>query len=187
MGGLSETLTEDTTMTRSHDATYFPDLSPRVSPDVSGIRVLAVGWLGPDTEFVTGDLDAPFLLRLFAVATRFCTLADRSYGGCPICGASYSDGPVYPEKLAISFPGPGIGSYHFCKSEIWIKESDDTYWSAPDLILHHMVFHRYQPPERFKRAVLAINGRERWEADELAERCGVEWRASYGDGPFAPR
>lgn len=114
---------------------YFPDLG-RESMVASGPHVRAVGWLHPAHPFTTGEVPAEFLTCLKQFVGGWGASADALYFGayagihiCEFCGKAY-----------------GVGNFGV--------PADDLLYIAPEMIVHYIEVHGYQPPAEFITAVL---------------------------------
>jgi hypothetical protein len=107
-----------------------------------GLDPLGVGWLQRSQPFPTGPVSGPFLAALLP----FCyeenvVCAVPVARRCPLCNEV-----VLPIERDDHTAHPGTG-------EIRVLGESDIY-AAPDLILHYITAHNYQPPEEFVQAVL---------------------------------
>lgn len=107
-----------------------------------GLDPLGVGWLQRNQPFPTGPVSEPFLAALLP----FCfdenvVCAMRVARRCPLCNELVP--PVEREEHS-AHPGTG---------EIRVLGETDIY-AAPDLIVHYITAHNYQPPQEFVQAVL---------------------------------
>ena len=114
---------------------HFPDMGTRAMV-ASGPYVRAVGWLHPDHSYSRGPVAAPFLerLRVFAKAGWRCcdTLGFVSYRGIHNC--EFCDGAIGHGNIGIP--------------------CDDLLFVMPEMIVHYIERHDYQPPDEFVEAVM---------------------------------
>ncbi|AWM39925.1 hypothetical protein C1280_24920 [Gemmata obscuriglobus] len=118
-------------------AMFFPDLGTTCQVD-RGDHVRAVGWLHPDHSFPTGPVPPGFsaALRAHAYDSWQPVLAMGPHF-CELC----------------SHPAPGADRAGGARN-FWIPSMSVVY-VAPELIVHYVEDHQYQPPEEFVAAVLA--------------------------------
>jgi hypothetical protein len=107
-----------------------------------GLDPLGVGWLQRGQDYPTGPVSEPFLAALLP----FCyhenvVCAVRVAQRCPLCNEIVP--PIERDGHTV-YPGTG---------EIRVLGETEIY-AAPDLILHFIRTHNYQPPEEFVQAVL---------------------------------
>ena len=113
--------------------TAFADLDPMpgFSPDPDTLR--AVGWLSADRPFPTGPSSQAFVDRLKAlIGSAFQPVQSMGFHECDLC---QFDGALGTANLFL----PGDGLLYVC----------------PELIVHYISTHHYQPPSEFVNAVLA--------------------------------
>ncbi|MFC6881691.1 hypothetical protein [Actinomadura yumaensis] len=127
--------------------TYFEDLTPyRYWPNSTETAV-NIGWLGSGEPFPTGDVPAevvPALLRLVAKGPVNLT---RGFHKCEFCAE-----PPYPVLMHLGEQEIALGN-----GEVRVTGENGTVYAAPTLLPHYIQAHRYQPPEPFTNAVLAIS------------------------------
>lgn len=107
-----------------------------------GLDPLAVGWLHRNQPYPTGPVGEDFLAALLP----FCyeenlVCAVRVPRRCPLCNEIV---PPVERDGRRAVPGTG---------EIRVLGESDIF-AAPDLILHYVSAHSYQPPREFVQAVL---------------------------------
>jgi hypothetical protein len=122
---------------------YFADLSPYYYPVVGGQQLLMVGWLERGHAFPTGEVPAELVAKLRAIEQS-----------------------PYPRQYSCALTR-GLHYCHFCKgddreasnAELFIPDADvpNRYYATTFLTSHYIEAHRYQPPEAFIRAVLAVD------------------------------
>lgn len=117
---------------------YFSDLGTKTQIDDGG-HVRAIGWLSADQSFAVGDVSGAFVSRLRllcsqweAGAPQLCWAVAAGRHTCEICGQFRSTGNI----------GVPAGQLLFV---------------APEMVLHYVEAHRYQPPEEFVAAVIACH------------------------------
>lgn len=115
---------------------YFPDLGTETQI-ASGSRVRAIGWLGAGAEYSRGAVPPEFMERLIRF-TRHWGESTRALGWpyacgfhtCEFCGEFNASG---------NFGVPSTSVLYVC----------------PEMIVHYIAVHEYQPPPEFVDAVLA--------------------------------
>ncbi|HEV3440872.1 MAG TPA: hypothetical protein VG122_26190 [Gemmata sp.] len=102
----------------------------------AGEHVRAVGWLHPDHPFSTGPVPIAFLSRL----KLFVSMSGES-------------------AKALFFGG--FGGFHTCEfcgrahgSANFGVPADSLLYVAPEMIVHYIEQHDYQPPDQFVNAVM---------------------------------
>lgn len=110
------------------------DLEPCDYLPVCGEHILAVGWLSDNVTFPRGDTPRQVYDRL----VEFCKnpwqpFVSMGYHGCEIC----------------QFDGEQLGN-----SNLFFPH-EKKILVCPELIVHYINAHSYQPPELFCEAVLA--------------------------------
>lgn len=110
-----------------------------------GDHVRAIGWLSSGKSFHQGNVSEQFVARLCEFVQRAgrssSLLSFPSFGGfheCELCEQSIEPQTLRP-KGAANFGVP-------CGVVLYV---------APELILHYVQVHNYQPPDEFIAAVLA--------------------------------
>jgi hypothetical protein len=126
---------------------YFPDLSAytydhRAEPDP---KVLNVGWLSDDEDFVRGPVSERFIstLRRLAPINLY-----KGHHNCEFCPR-----PIYTKTkrgLLHIEEIPGTTG----NGEIHVPGPNGITFVAPTLILHYVTEHQYLPPQEFIDAVL---------------------------------
>ena len=107
-----------------------------------GLDPLAVGWLHRREPYPTGPVGADFLVALLPFCyEEHLVCAVRVPRRCPLCNEIV---PPVERDGHRSLPGSG---------EIRVLGETDIY-AAPDLIVHYITAHNYQPPREFVQAVL---------------------------------
>lgn len=132
--------------------TYFPDLSP-YSYLASAYSMVNVGWLDRDHPYTTGHVSD-------RVVTRLCELAIQKHNitrGYHYCHYCREESPITVAAYAPKgFVLLGTGELH-------VVGLDGITYSAPSLIVHYILEHKYQPPPEFIEALL--EGRRCQRAD----------------------
>ena len=113
--------------------TTYEDLSPLTYfGDQHGSYLRAVGWLGSELEFARGAVSREFYDRLRELmASAFQPIATMGPHACELC----------------QFDGPHGSRNLFVPDETQLLV-------CPELIVHYIAAHRYQPPELFQEAVM---------------------------------
>lgn len=109
---------------------YIQDLSPYSD---FGADLIAIGWLEPGQPFCRGPVPEPFLKDLTALLNF--PWAPFAAAGPHRCGLCPNNGP------------------HGC-SDLLVPSSEGVY-ICPEMILHYILEHDYQPPTAFQNAVTA--------------------------------
>lgn len=137
-----------------------------------------VGWLDGERDFARGDVPRKFVARL----RRFCRV--RVHEGQAVYSCNLADCP----GLAAGAQGDDAIAAELGSAEIRVFARDGTTYAAPDLILHYVCAHDYQPPAEFIAAVmrgpkptsnkyarllLAHTPDARWLYEESIERMGI--------------
>jgi hypothetical protein len=95
--------------------------------------LLAVGWLGRDTKFVTGSVSDQFIQKLKELCSNpWEPVASIGFHSCELC---QYDAPRFSSNVFIPFQG-----------NIFV---------APVAIIHYITTHWYLPPAVFYEAVIA--------------------------------
>jgi hypothetical protein len=123
---------------------YYADLSPYTFLDSPARprKRLNVGWLDSNHPYPTGVTTDAFrnnlVKRLEQVENR-----TRGYHYCDLCGAK--------EPLRIT---SGSQEFVLGSAEIHVKQGRRLYIS-PDLIVHYVLDHSYEPPNEYVSVVTA--------------------------------
>ncbi len=122
-------------------------------------NVLAVGWLDRAHAFACGRIEARLVEKLKTMAIEQPAQQARGFSSCEICGL---------EHVAIEHRGVErrLGS-----AEIWIPDAlvAGRAFAAPDMIIHYVVDHGYQPPEVFLKSLEAVDCTQ-WNGAVESER-----------------
>jgi hypothetical protein len=121
---------------------YFPDLSPcTYFGSELAERLVAIGWLDEDHPYLQGHVNEAVLDNLFELLVRpWAPSYFMGYADCPWCGEHYN--AVYKGR---SLP---VGAMNL------FVPGDGFLYVMPSLAAHHMLSHRYAPPQEFCEAVL---------------------------------
>lgn len=141
---------------------YFEDLSPYTYL-VGGGRTLPsvknVGWLARGEPFPRGTTDKSMLDKLKDLCSNPDAAVNQTRGfhECPFC----------METIDLQYNGQQtpLGS-----AEIWVTDSNGTFYAAPDLVVHYVEAHGYMPPAEFMNALRWTWEHEWCEGDQLRER-----------------
>jgi hypothetical protein len=139
--------------------TYYPDLVPYdYLPETvpEGVELLTVGWLEPGHEFPVADDDPDldpdpdpvFWQNLIALAADHTVAATRGVHGCRfrhLFDSDFQYRAVYGTRVLY------LGS-----AEIRVVAADGRRLTAPNLVVHYVRDHGYQPPQEFVEAVTAM-------------------------------
>lgn len=118
-----------------------------------------MGWLDPLAPFPIGVPDNALIEKLFFLADTQAANVMRILGRCVLCGAE-----VYPALATRENQILGC-------AEIWVPSILDPsrVLAAPDLIIHYIEVHHYQPPEEFIKSVAAVDP-DQWNGAVECER-----------------
>ncbi len=138
---------------------HYPDLSPyRYAVSAPLARVFHVGWLSRDVDYRTGRVAEDIVARLRSLAATQPANQMRGYHNCEICNC---DEPQFETPK---------GLYVLGAAEIWVPDPVlPTIYAAPNLIIHYIDAHGYQPPEVFVHAVGAVDS-NRWNGADVCDR-----------------
>lgn len=124
---------------------YIPDLQPcRVI--VGALRLnnpLAVGWLNPDNDYPQGSVDGNVIAYLTSLCSSSRTFS-ATHKTCVLC-----DNP--PSLLVVDFKDKTVT---LGQGTILVFSRQGRVYQAPDMIVHYISVHGYQPPHEFIDAVL---------------------------------
>ncbi|HTN01487.1 hypothetical protein [Planctellipticum variicoloris] len=139
--------------------TFYADLQPLDYFGKEHKSVLrAIGWLRGGQPFSTGDVEESLFERLKVLTSRALQIA--AIPGIHQCDLCQFDGPGGSRNLLI--PGDGV------------------IYAMPELAIHYIAAHWYQPPEEFQRAVLTCP-----DTDSMEYKRAL--LANGGRGMFAAR
>ena len=136
------------------ELTWYADLSPYVYAstvigplDDGPVVGLNVGWLDAEHPFSQGEVAPDVVARLLALCVSERRNVTRGFHGCELCrsgaeGASRS-------RVSVSLDGE---RHPLGDAEIHVPGRGVTY-VAPNLIVHYIAAHHYEPPEVFVDAV----------------------------------
>jgi len=138
---------------------FLEDLSTRAYL-AHGDNVRAVGWLEAGHPFIVGQAPAEFLAVLKAHAAKaFQPVLFRGMHRCSLCAGEERRRWGYRNLLV-----PTVGLLYV----------------APELVLHYIEGHGYQPPEEFIAAVLACPDQGSAAYFELLRPFEDCWRGRTG-------
>lgn len=126
--------------------------------------VVNIGWLEKMSSFETAKPSAIFIARLHAWTAVARVNLLRGYHECGFCSG-------IKERPSVDIDGVRIwlGS-----SEIWIPGKEGRVYAAPDLLIHYIESHQYEPPQEFMEAVLAVENSDHWNASQEYEKRTIE-------------
>lgn len=144
---------------------YFDDLSPRykIVPNWVSSNMLSVGWLAKEHKFKQGDVAVEFTKKLLLFCERPENLM-RGYHVCDLCPINKSD--EHPSMLFVLKPDGE--KLHLGNGEVYVKGNGGKIYSAPTLIYHYIMEHKYLPPQEFIDAVCLCD--LDWKAHEPKEK-----------------
>lgn len=124
------------------------------APIPARTALVAVGWLGSQVPSV-GETPPQCIDRLVEARDKGFLIDDYSRGwhDCEICPRA---SPIEPVNHRVTWRGRDLdlrGHGHFlvlAKARFWQRR---VAYVFPELILHYIIAHRYQPPGEFVRAV----------------------------------
>lgn len=122
--------------------TYYADLSPY---EYLGGQppMLNVGWLGNASGFPIGVV-APDIVETLI---RLAESQDNITRGVHFCEFCSTESPIrLPARNDRGFVSLGMGEIH-------VRDSQGNAFSAPSLIIHYILEHKYFPPQIFLAAI----------------------------------
>jgi hypothetical protein len=128
--------------------TYVADLTPftvAFGEPVEEEGLIAVGWLARDQPFSRGQVPSSFVDVLRELC-RQSVRQTRGFHECELC-PTRSDDYVPPTTVASPH-----GDYVVGSAEIRV-DGETRRYAAPDMIVHYVEAHSYQPPAEFVAAV----------------------------------
>ncbi len=99
-----------------------------------------IGWLDRNVPFPTGASREGTCQRLID-HVPFRMNSSRGGHGCTLCARG---------QRITEFATFGIS---MCTAEIWVASSKGIVFACPDLIIHYVNTHHYQPPKDFMKAL----------------------------------
>ena len=131
---------------------YFKDLSPYSYHGGSPrARVLNVGWLSFFRRGNRGSVGPDVVEKLVRLAGNPVAQM-RGFSRCQLC---------LRKRVPV-----GVGSRILGSAEVWIPAyGTDEIFAAPDMIVHYVREHEYQPPPVFLKALDVLDV-HRWKPDE---------------------
>ncbi|MFZ2655845.1 MAG: hypothetical protein WAX69_13020 [Victivallales bacterium] len=134
---------------------YFQDLTEYTYLPGDIVKgTLNVGWLSRDYEFPKGEVPDEFIRRLLKLSTIPFN-GTRGFHYCELCFKTI-DKATYLNSINTPLIYEGK-EYFLGSSEIHVKNQDGKVYSAPNLICHYILKHKYKPPEEFINATMAID------------------------------
>lgn len=144
-------------------AMYFEDLGT-IAYFACGDNVRAVGWLEAGRRYAHGSVSPPFLSALKAhVSSAYQPVVFMGVHRCSIC---------------LEAGQSKRGHYNL------LIPTQDLLYVAPELVVHYVEDHGYQPPAEFIEAVLSCPTQESPEYLELLRPFEQSWRGRHE--PEAP-
>ena len=123
---------------------YFEDMSPCTYFDRWSDRLVSVGWLAPEREFVTGDVSKEFFDALFSMLKKpWQPFVTAGHEPCRFC--RFTHGTTMLKYLD--------GEVSIGTNNLFVPDGERAF-VAPSSIIHYIDSHRYRPPEEFQAAVL---------------------------------
>lgn len=110
----------------------------------SGKTYIAVGWL-EGVPIPTGSTPVGFVCALLKLAGSHQAYRTRGYHFCTYC-------PEADEEVVV--PNDQGEPLHLGSAEIWVPGVGEVVYCAPNLIIHYVRDHNYQPPADFINAVM---------------------------------
>jgi hypothetical protein len=114
---------------------FFPDMGCEAAI-AAGNHVRAIGWLHPDHPYTKGEVPSEFLSRL----KQFTALSNES-----------------AEALWFGAAG-GFHTCEFCGGALGVANfgvpRGELLFVAPEMIVHYIEDHGYQPPKEFMESVI---------------------------------
>lgn len=143
--------------------TTYEDLTPYdYFPDQEG-DVRNVGWLGKESRFPTGEAEPGLVAALVTLAAFHHANGTRGFHRCELCGPRTTRDDYEPTTVPFEFAARGevmLGS-----AEIHVPGRGGVIYAAPNLVVHYVETHGYEPPADFVRSALAeaAASNEAWE------------------------
>lgn len=122
------------------------DLSP-CDYGPPGDRALNVGWLDAEHEFTRGRVSELVLSRLKEFVSSGYRRT-RGYHLCELCPAP-SSGRKEPALTSTTLGEVRLGSAELC-----VVSENGTSFISPNLLVHYVEVHGYQPPQPFLDAIV---------------------------------
>jgi len=145
------------------------------APDLANAGPLReVGFLWSGHSYTRGKVENSVLERLVAIAEKPL----GRYLGFHACNLSFCFA-IHRVLGGLTFRYRGR-TLVLGNSDIFIPDDEAVYW-APNLILHYIRHHRYQPPECFCAAVLRCPPPDSPEYRERITRIAPELRGAFED------
>jgi hypothetical protein len=125
----------------------YPDLSEYSYASRALLpNVRSVGWLAASFEFTRGSVDCEVLQKLRHLALHNSVNQMRGFHDCDFCDQ---------REIWVEVAG---GRRLLGSAEIWVPDGrDQLYYGAPDLIVHYIGAHLYQPPQEYLDAVKRLD------------------------------
>lgn len=104
----------------------------------------AIGWLG-NRPLVVGHVPKEILPALIRLACSDVRNPTRGFHFCEYCGR---------EEVMVAIEGGRM--FRLGSAEVWVPGADSIVYRAPNLIIHYIGDHGYQPPQEFIEAVMKL-------------------------------
>ncbi len=124
---------------------YMPDLSTYRYWKRAREDVLAVGWLSKEHSFTRGPVDGEVRAKLTQLAVHKSSQRTRGIHRCEFCA-----------EEEIWLQAPDGAEEMLGTAEVWIPGVGVMY-AAPNLIVHYVIVHEYQPPQVYLDALRALD------------------------------
>ena len=139
----------DPVVTYLEDGTRFPLAGDRRRPIIDPAAV-AIGWLDVQHLMRTGAVPDEFLDALRELCARGVNRT-RGTHYCAFCPPPSTPGELQP---FIHSSAPSTGNYVVGNAEIHVPGRDNQRYAAPNMIVHYVEAHGYQPPSEFVEATV---------------------------------
>ncbi|MET9428784.1 hypothetical protein [Streptomyces sp. NPDC003036] len=131
--------------------TYYPDFATYDFEFHAEPEDLTVGWLEGGYDFASGEVSSEDLEILSDIGS-LKQKKSRGYHYCTLCSEmleQYGESPRFASR------------YRLGSAEIRVVSDAGELYVAPNLILHYITDHGYQPPKQFLAAA-RDEARRRW-------------------------
>jgi len=117
--------------------------------DEPGGGLVAVGWLDASESFNQGPVPPAFVERLRRICREQTVNRSRGWHRCNLCPRDIS--PGLPRPTTVASPE---GEFTVGGAEIRISGPSGKGYAAPDMVIHYVEQHSYQPPSDFVAGVV---------------------------------